>query len=284
MDTVRNELPFYASLAAVVAEVQKRFLYGKGYERICKGWERLKKGLQPAAIGTVCTTRFAHSERKVYKAFFRNLVVFIQDLKSPDRASETGIAAEIAKVSSVVFIVQLMGIIYLLQCVKNLSLLLQTVNQLPWELKDAIKEHCDLMESLAADLKAGKWGRTLPGTAHSDGKRTPALEFLSKHLPEVKQLKLSLYDPRDDEKLDTISLVVSSSQRGSRTSNPAFDKAAGGSDAPPDATSDISAALKQLEKMASLIATTLWKRLDPPHEFRVLLLDVCLLGFSEDGV
>ena len=193
MDTVRNELPFYASLAAVVAEVQKRFLYGKGYERICKGWERLKKGLQPAAIGTVCTPRFAHSERKVYKAFFRNLVVFIQDLKSPDRASETGIAAEIAKVSSVVFIVQLMGIIDLLQCVKNLSLLLQTVNQLPWELKDAIKEHCDLMESLAADLKAGKWGRTLPGTAHSDGKRTPALEFLSKHLPEVNQLKLSLY-------------------------------------------------------------------------------------------
>ena len=41
--------------------------------------EALKQKMQPAAIGVVCTSRFAHSERKVYKNFFRNCVVFIAD-------------------------------------------------------------------------------------------------------------------------------------------------------------------------------------------------------------
>ena len=84
MDTVRKAINFYQLLASIVAGTHQRFLYGKNYDGICRAWSNFKDGvsnkslgLQPAAIGSVCTSRFAHSERKVYKAYYRNLVIFL---------------------------------------------------------------------------------------------------------------------------------------------------------------------------------------------------------------
>ena len=131
MDTVRKAINFYQLLASIVAGTHQRFLYGKNYDGICRAWSNFKDGvsnkslgLQPAAIGSVCTSRFAHSERKVYKAYYRNLVIFLIELRSPERANEVGIQEEMMKIGNVVFVLQLIGIIDLLQNVKNLSLTL----------------------------------------------------------------------------------------------------------------------------------------------------------------
>ena len=100
MNTVRSEFPFYLKMAATVSSVHEKYLYGKGLERVRKAAANLKGYLQPAAIGSVCTTRFCHSERKVMKCFFRNLPLFISDLR------QTGADANlIATVATVVFVI-----------------------------------------------------------------------------------------------------------------------------------------------------------------------------------
>ena len=68
---------FYVELSGTVAEAQTPYLHGKGFERITVAWQKHK--LRGGSIGSVCTTRFCASERKVYKAFFRNLPLFIAD-------------------------------------------------------------------------------------------------------------------------------------------------------------------------------------------------------------
>ena len=77
-DTVRSKIEFYRDLAVIVVSVQEKHLYGKGFDRVKKDAKAL--GSKLAAIGTICTTRFCHSERKVYKNFFRNLIFFVRDL------------------------------------------------------------------------------------------------------------------------------------------------------------------------------------------------------------
>jgi hypothetical protein len=79
MDEVRKQTRWYSELAGQISESHTKYLYGKGFDRVKEAFSTLKQKMKPAAIGVVCTTRFAHSERKVYKNFFRNLVVFISD-------------------------------------------------------------------------------------------------------------------------------------------------------------------------------------------------------------
>jgi hypothetical protein len=108
------------------------YLYGKGYDRVLKAVEQLKKtaggdrSLRLFAIGTVCDSRFCWSERRVYKNFASNLVTFILDMLGP-RANEAGIEQELNKVRSIFFVVTLFGVIDLLRHVKDLSLHMQTV-------------------------------------------------------------------------------------------------------------------------------------------------------------
>lgn len=126
MDTVRGKVAFYKALATTVATAQQKYLYGKGFERVKGAAAEIK--LKLASIGVVCTTRFCSSERKVYKNFFRNLYFFITDMET-ERSREAGITQEIHRIKCVVFVVEIMGTIDLLQHVKNLSLTLQSVNQ-----------------------------------------------------------------------------------------------------------------------------------------------------------
>ena len=167
----------------------------------------------------------------------------------------------LAVISSLVFVIQLAGLVDLLQHIKNLSLILQTVNVLPWELEEQITFACDLLEQLADDLKCGDVSRTLNPTERSNGQRVPAFEFLSAHMAEFKKCTLSLHDPRapDGAPLQTVELQLNAVRRASRVSNPLQaimqrpGQSAGAS--PGDETdeaiaADIKSALTDLSKLA----------------------------------
>ena len=203
------------------------------------------------------------------KSFFRNLPLFISDLRL-----QGGDIQLITSVACVVFVVQLAGLVDILQHVKNLSLLLQTVDELPWELEEQISNSLQLISDLGGDLTRGDTSRTLPPNARSHGKRVLAFELLSKHLPELRQLKLSLPDPRasdedGDDSLITVDLQPSSTRRVSRAT---ADRAA------MNPSQEVDATLRELGALAKDMVTTLDSRLKPPDSdarwFRRML--VCL--------
>ena len=81
MNTARDQTRWYSQLAGIISSAQTKYLYGKGFDRVTKACSQLASYLKPAAIGVVCTSRFCHSERKVYKNFFRNVPVFITGMR-----------------------------------------------------------------------------------------------------------------------------------------------------------------------------------------------------------
>ena len=203
---------FYGALPAIVADSQSGYLYGKGHERLRQGFEKMKKRMY--SIGTVCTTRFCASERKVFKSYAGNLVSIILDMET-ERASEVGIAQQVLKIKSVTFVVHLFGVIDLLRPLKNLSLELQAVNVLPWEQDILITVFLSDIELLEHDLRARKLDRLLD-TVDSRGKRHVAFEYLARHEVRLKQLVLELDDHQTGKGLLKVKLADSSSLRASR--------------------------------------------------------------------
>ena len=206
-------------------------------------------------------------------------------------------AKNVALISSVLFVVRLAGLIDLLQHLKNLSLVMQTVNTLPWEAEEAISSMCALLQQLSADLKNGDVTRTLDPTDRSEGKRVSAFEFLSTNMADFKTCKLCLRDPgKDDDSspLETIDLTLRSARRAMRGSN-ALDafrimgRAAaavlGGDD--PETKAEIDEALLDLSNVAALMAVILSRRLaDPDVEMRKIMcmarcLDLRKMAFDD---
>ena len=203
---------FYGGLAAIVADSQSAYLYGKGHERILQGLAKLKQRM--FYVGTVCTTRFCASERKVYKSYAGNLIFIITDMEIA-RAGEVGILQQVQKIKTVTFVVHLFGVIDLLRPLKNLSLDLQAVNVLPWEIDARITNFLFDIELLEHDLRARKLNRLLD-SVDSRGKRHVAFEYLSLHEARLKQLTLELSDKQTGAGLMKVSLTQSSTLRASR--------------------------------------------------------------------
>ena len=84
-------------------------------------------------------------------------------------------------------------------------------------------------------------------------------------MAEFKQLKLSLPDPKNpDSMLETVDLELSSTRRASRVSN-VLAAGSSGTDPAADAAAEIKTALKNLSKLAKLMADVLRKRLADPQ-------------------
>ena len=147
----------------------------------------------------------------VYNNFIQNLVVLIEDLEKAYKWEEA------LRIKNVPFIMQLFGIVDLLRHVKNISLYMQAVNNLPWEIEDASIEFVDLMYHLATELKAGKMDHTLPPSNKSNGQRVPAFKLLSKHIAELKQMKLSMDTDVGTVKTIDLAMKRSSSRLNSST-------------------------------------------------------------------
>ena len=139
---------------------------------------------------------------------------------------------------------------------------------------------CALFVTLAADLAKSDISRTLDPTERSAGKRVSAFEFLSTHMSEIKQLKLSLRDPRGDDSaapLQTAKLQLISAGRASRTANPLGGLAAlmgssGSGRGGGQVDAEVSKALLDLSKLAGAMAAILTRRLaDPDAEARKIM-------------
>ena len=141
------------------------------------------------------------SERKVCKIFVHNLVLFIKDTEA-ESARDPDAMQRLQKIRNIVFITQLLGVIDVLRHVKNLSLALQRVNALPWELEGEIAVSLDLLRMLAADLEQGKLDRMLPPACAQMGSLFPHLNFCGgqaaalciSHSVELQQLRFSMYE------------------------------------------------------------------------------------------
>jgi hypothetical protein len=202
-----TKVKFYIELSGKVADAQLGYLHGKGFERVTVAWQKLK--LRAGSIGSVCSTRFCASERKVYKAFFRNLTMFIAD-----QIAENADVNNLNNIRSITFVVHICGTIDLLRPLKDLSLSLQAVNNLPWELDVLITMFISSMEHLEKDLRDKNLSREL-STLDSAGKPHRAFEYLSAHSAKAKQLKLELKGV-DGSVVQQVDLVKSSTRRASR--------------------------------------------------------------------
>ena len=101
------------------------------------------------------------------------------------------------------------GVVDILKHVKNLSLGLQTVNVLPWELNEKCTSALEYLSVLSADLRAGKVDRMMA----SGDKQVPALEFLKEHADELKRCKFSM-PGKDGTTIVTIDLAASEASQG----------------------------------------------------------------------
>ena len=193
-------------------------------------------------------------------------------------------AKNVALISSVLFVVRLAGLIDLLQHLKNLSLVMQTVNTLPWEAEEAISSMCALLQQLSADLKNGDVTRTLDPTDRSEGKRVPVFEFLSTNMANFKACKLCLRDRSHsqfsspcDARVECAGCI---SYHGTAAS-----AVLGGDD--PETNAEIDAALLDLSNVAALMAVILSRRLaDPDVEMRKIMcmarcLDLRKMAFDD---
>lgn len=185
------------------------------------------------SVGTVCTTRFCHSERKVLNRYAGNLVFIILDMETV-RMGETGITQQVLKIKSVTFVVHLFGVIDLLRPLKNLSLAMQAVralalnqprhnslplngmvclqvNVLPWEQNLLITVFLADLELLESDLRNRKLDRLLD-SVDSRGNSHAAFEYLARHKVRLKQLTLELDDKQTGQGLIRVKLTESSAR------------------------------------------------------------------------
>ena len=176
------------------------------------------------------------------------------------RSSEVGMQQELLKLKSVTFVTGLLGIIDLMQPVAEISLAMQTVNQLPWELDDMRKEFEQHMRLLGADLKAHKFDRIVD----RNGRSEPALKLLARHQGEMRQAKFSCPGPKDTSNPAVVDLSLTAEQRGLR-------QWLAGGPPPASASEEFDRMLDQLGDVAIMIADKLGKRLTPPEdEYRFL--------------
>ena len=220
------------------------------------------RGLQ--AISFVCTSRFTSSEQRVYKNFYGNVIQFISDTEE-NFHNEAGVGAELLKLKSVCWLTGLIGVIDLLRHVKYLSLAMQTVNQLPWELEESRMAFVKTMKELATDLAAGSVDRMIDSLT-GGSQQEPALKLLKKHEAEMKRGKFSSPDPKNDSVKVTIDMGLTSQQRSMRN----FIGGQQG-DAPQSPAAEFTLTLSELSKMATCIAEHVGSKLKPPDsEWRYL--------------
>ena len=207
LNKVRDISKWYGEMADKVSRVIAKVKWGKGQEKARETAERMKIVLRDTSA--VCETRFASSERKVYKNFLANWEVLeetIRELvKAESDAGDRKILQNLVNlIHDLAWLVQMMGLIDVLRILKDVSLFAQTVNALEWEkveqqqaawrrLKETMVPQLDNGKPSEADfpylasnitqLRAGKWhGKSLKLIAAAQGDSQMAVTFALKNV------------------------------------------------------------------------------------------------------
>ena len=148
---------WYSLISVAISDIYTKFAYGKGYEELRKIAE--ENDLQFYALKRFCDTRFAQAEHKVYINFMHNfptLVKVVHD-RSVDKALSQGERDQSSRwlsdhLYNFEWVGTLLFVIALLDKCKFLSLEMQTVNVLPWELAESQKQFHKDMKRMHVEL------------------------------------------------------------------------------------------------------------------------------------
>ena len=110
--------------------------------------------------------------------------------------------------STLEFATRILGILDVLRVVKNLSLQEQRVNELPWELDEAVDEAIDLLREMHEELMEHHDVSLECVVDKATGKRERAFEFLGEHRPRLKRLKYEIKDVRSGEGVKSMDLTL----------------------------------------------------------------------------
>ena len=181
---------WYKPLSESISLLVNSFQYGKGYEEIRALAAKLQVTLlNPAKF---CETRFVQSETKVIKSLLENWPLYVgwyevassipagatkgkgNKLREKLNADEKAKLALLHQLKDIMFVGRLLFLHDLFQHVRKFSLMAQTVNVLPWELREEEDRLLAMLKSIyeAADAseEAEESRRTLgSGPLGADG-------------------------------------------------------------------------------------------------------------------
>jgi hypothetical protein len=168
VDEELNSVSWYPPIPRDISQVYSNISYGKGYEMILQIAEDMGRRLY--SMERFCDTRFAQSEQKVYANFLRDypeLCAAIEQLAqdeqqhgrrsrkardaaaTSDKLTFSEMLENMRKFDWVGRIVALQG---LLRLCMDLSLKMQAVNVIPWELVEAQSAFKATIDSIARGL------------------------------------------------------------------------------------------------------------------------------------
>lgn len=154
-----KSVPWYIDLSTSISNIYNKFAYGKGYEILHDIAE--DESVRLYALKYFCDTRFAQSERTVFLNFLRNFKVLHVAVRG--RSTDPKLSAadrEEAKtwldscLENYDFMGKMLLITALLEQCMFLSLQMQTVNALPWELMEQQHNFAHLMRKSSEVLRA----------------------------------------------------------------------------------------------------------------------------------
>jgi len=139
-----GELPsveWYAKISELISDIYTKFSYGQRYESLLDIANDMDTLLY--ALKRFCDTRFAQSEHKVYQNFVRNYIVLLKGIRDKIAGPKVTEKERVKMqgwldngLQNYWFMAEVTCLVPLLEKCMNLSLEMQTVNTIPWELID----------------------------------------------------------------------------------------------------------------------------------------------------
>jgi hypothetical protein len=143
----------------MISEIYSKFNFGRGFETLI---DIAEEEIVMYALKRFCDTRFAQSEHKVYQNFVKNYKVLLRAikdkvatprLKHEERRMQGWIDDCLLDYSSMG---EVASLVPLLDKCMHLSLKMQTINVIPWELLDLEKKFLQEMREMRNAMRAEK--------------------------------------------------------------------------------------------------------------------------------
>jgi hypothetical protein len=158
-DGVCGGLPsvsWYQPMAKDISAIISRFNYGKSYEAMLSMASDL--GIKFYQLQRFCETRFAQSEQKVYASFMKDWLAVLRLMKvalvNADAESKPVLIDQVGKMIDFYWVANVITLADLLGLCMGVSLRMQTVNVLPWEVVEVEEKFIATLKYIKNELEA----------------------------------------------------------------------------------------------------------------------------------